>query len=138
MTNWNNYPNFSWSEFDDGGPEMHPEFMRKLQLARWICHSLCIQKGVEPIPFIITSGSRSEENNQQVGGKPDSTHLYGRACDIAAVSSRDRKLITESLMLAGFSRIGISAEDYFIHVDDGELVMGKPGHPKPKHVLWIY
>lgn len=138
MLNWNNYPNFTAQEFAHGGPEMHSEFMRKLQLARWICASLCLASDVPIIIFEITSGSRSEERNRQVGGKPDSTHLYGRACDIKASSSRSRYYIVKSLMLAGFTRIGISASEYFIHVDDGELITNETGHPKTADVLWVY
>lgn len=120
--NWNDYPNFTLEELDDGGPEPASEFMRKLQLARWICYSLCKEAGITPIKFHITSGSRSIEKNRQVGGKDDSTHLYGRACDIAAITSRDRFFIVKSLMLAGFTRIGVNFKKKFIHVDDGEYI----------------
>lgn len=142
-TDWSRYPNFKKEKFDDGGPEMNVVFMLKLQAARYLAEILCIEKGY-PLSlawFVITSGSRSEENNRQVGGKPDSTHLYGRACDIRSESSRARAIIVKSLLLAGFTRIGVSAGndgEYFIHVDDGELITDKPGHPKDANVQWIY
>lgn len=136
---WNEYPNFSEKEFDHGGPAMHEEFMRKLQLARSICTQICREKGIPEISFVITSGSRDEERNRQVGGKPDSTHLIGRACDIAAATSRSMLLITKSLLLAGFTRVGISGSNNFIHVDDAEL----SDHPicnrkDDANVLWPY
>lgn len=136
---WSKYPNFSRHEFDHGGPEMNEQFMGKLQLARKICAQLCKEQGYPEIPFKINSGSRSKEKNQQVGGKPDSTHLYGCACDIVAVGSRARFLIVKSLILAGFTRIFIynDRKDQgegvkFIHVDTGEFV---PALSKPPHVI---
>lgn len=136
---WNKYPSFKSSEFDHGGPEMHPDFMQKLQLARSVAEQKCKEKDI-PITFayfVITSGSRSESRNRQVGGKPDSTHLYGRACDIKAEYSRSRLIIVESLLLAGFTRLGIG--DDFVHVDDGELVTeGGQDHPKDANVIWLY
>lgn len=139
-TDWSKYPNFKKSNFQHGGPEMHWHFMMKLQTARYLAELRCIEKGY-PLSyawFVITSGSRSEKRNRQVGGKPDSTHLYGRACDIEAESSRARALIVKSLLLAGFTRIGLSKEGLFIHVDDGELILNEPGHPKDSDVQWFY
>jgi hypothetical protein len=59
-----------------------------------------------------------------VGGKKDSAHRYGVACDISAVDSRSRFLIIKGLLHAGFTRIGVGS--HFIHVDadiskDGEV-----------------
>lgn len=130
---WERLPDFGEAEFRDGGPEPHIDFLRKLQLARSICRDLCYEKGYSDIPFAINSGSRSETKNQQVGGKPDSTHLYGRACDIEAESSRARFFIVKSLLLAGFTRIGIG--DGFVHVDDGERL---DEIEKDPDVLWLY
>ena len=123
---WNKYPNFSSWEFEDGGPEMHPDFMKKLQIAR----------NIADIPFNINSGSRSEDKNREVGGKPDSTHLHGRACDIDCDYSRNRFIMVSALIRAGFTRIGIG--EGFIHVDDGELIDDKHGHPKDPQVIWLY
>jgi len=115
---WSKYPDFTEDEFSHGGPEMDSGFMSRLQTARSICRELTKAAGFNEIPFRINSGSRSRERNRQVGGKPDSTHLYGRACDIAYTSSRECFFIAKSLLLAGFTRIGIAKN--FIHVDIGE------------------
>jgi len=138
--NWKKYPNFKKESFSDGGPEMNADFMTKLQAARMIAESICIEKGypLSEAYFVIDSGSRGEEHNQQVGGKPDSTHLHGRACDIAATTSRSRMLIVKSLLLVGFTRLGLSKKDLFIHVDDGELINDEEGHPKAADVIWFY
>jgi len=116
VEDWDEFPNFSREEFDHGGPEMALSFLVSLQQARTICENLCKDAGEEVIPFIINSGSRSKERNRQVGGKPDSSHLIGHACDIRAISSRDRFFIMKSLMLAGLPRIG----SYYwgFHVDN--------------------
>jgi len=124
--NWSNFPDFNEKEFFIGDPPypgvMNEDFMSKLQAARTIAG----------VPFEINSGFRTTEHNQQVGGKPDSTHLLGRACDIKVVDSRTRINIVKSLLLAGFTRIGIGKD--FVHVDNGEEV-GKPYDP---NVMWTY
>lgn len=131
--NWNDYPNFKREEFAHGGPEMSPIFMSKLQAARLIARNEAHKLGLSDVPFIISSGSRSIERNRRVGGKPDSPHLYGRACDIGYTGSRECYLIVKSLLLAGFTRIGISKN--FIHVDDGELITEIT---KDHSVIWLY
>lgn len=113
---WREFPNFSRSEFDHGGPEMSYVFLSQLQTAREFSRSISDKIKNPEVRFIITSGSRSIERNRQVGGTPDSAHLSGCACDIKAFTSRERFIIVKSLMLAGFSRIGIY--DTFIHVDN--------------------
>lgn len=40
-------------------------------------------------PVIITSGFRSPELNEAVGGKPDSQHLFGEAADIRVANTRN-------------------------------------------------
>jgi hypothetical protein len=87
------------------------------------------------IPFVITSGCRCEKHNKEVGGKPNSSHLFNRdadllskAVDIKVESSRERCIILQALIETGFNRIGIGKD--FIHVDyDRE---------KPQCVIWHY
>ena len=82
----------------------------------------------ENIPFIINSAWRSADHNEKVGGKPDSSHLKGLAVDIKVTNSRQRFIILQSLIAAGFNRIGIAKT--FIHVDgDNE---------KDPRVTWLY
>ena len=80
------------------------------------------------MPFKITSGIRSKEVNQRVGGVKDSAHLKGMACDISTVDSRTRMRVLYGLIKVGFNRIGIGSN--FIHVDDDPS--------KPEDVCWLY
>jgi len=98
-------------------------FIAKLQEARILAG----------IPFVITSGWRSEEYNNKLinRGYPATTtsaHLKGLAADIECVSSRARFIIITSLFSVGFARIGISNKH--IHVDDDVS--------KAKNVIWLY
>ena len=85
-------------------------------------------RGMAGVPFVITSGIRSEDRNREVGGVETSSHLTGHAVDIAAESSRERFLILDALLQCGARRIGIG--DTFIHVDTDES--------KPQEVAWVY
>lgn len=118
-----NNPFFKQSEFDSpdkkgSGHFMDVIFINRLTSARIISDS----------PFFITSGYRSKAHNKAVGGKKYSSHLKGFACDISCTSSRQRYNILGGLLLAGFTRIGISND--FIHVDSDPS--------KPQEVFWLY
>jgi len=80
------------------------------------------------IPFKITSGYRCENHNKEIGGALLSSHLKGLAADIACNSSIHRFLILNSLIFAGFKRIGIGKD--FIHVDNDTK--------KVYNVIWLY
>lgn len=82
------------------------------------------------VPFNINSGYRCPLHNEskEVGGKPDSAHIYGVAADIQAKHSRPRFKILKSLFAVGFHRIGIAKT--FIHVDDDIT--------KDPEVVWLY
>lgn len=102
--------NFVSSEFASpdhkaSGLMMNKEFIKKLQIARDLA-------GIE---FVINSGFRTPEHNKKVGGKPNSAHLRGFACDIATQSPTAKFTVLKSLINAGFTRIGIY--DNFIHCD---------------------
>lgn len=114
---------FEQHEFDSedepgSGRFMDPSFLAMLDDAR----------GIAGIPFIINSGYRTKERNRKVGGSAKSSHLIGRAADIKVRSSRDRWVILNALMMAGFNRIGIGKT--FIHVDNDE--------DKTPNVIWTY
>ena len=97
---------------------MNEDFLAKLDNARMIAD----------IPFVINSAWRSAEHNEKVGGKPDSSHLKGLAVDIKVTNSRQRFIVLQSLIAAGFNGIGIAKT--FIHVDgDNE---------KDPRVTWLY
>jgi len=65
--------------------------------------------------LVITSGWRSEEHNDEIGGHPDSPHLYGMAVDIACSDSSTRSRILEAAIPLGFWGIGIY--DRHVHLD---------------------
>jgi zinc D-Ala-D-Ala carboxypeptidase len=114
---------FSYEEFDspdvpNSGEYMDAEFLSMLDNAR----------GISGIPFKINSGYRTIEHNYEVGGKPNSSHIIGKAADISVQGSRQRWIIIDSLIKAGFNRIGVAKT--FIHVDSDE-------HKDPD-VLWTY
>ena len=118
--------NFDHSEFacrcGCGANSVSPDTLYKIEAARID----------SDIPYIITSATRCEEYNEFVGGVNDSAHLilfdYSFALDIACDESCKRYIIVNSLLRAGFNRIGIS--DTFIHVDDSPV--------KQANVIWTY
>ena len=114
---------FKLSEFDSpdekgSGAKMDEKFLTKLDAAREIANE----------PFKINSGYRTPERNKKAGGKPNSSHLSGLACDIKITSSKHRYRVVEALMIVGFNRIGIA--DTFVHVDDDTS--------KVQEVIWTY
>lgn len=114
---------FTLSEFDspdlpNSGVNMDKGFLAKLETAREYAN----------IPFRITSGYRSKQRNEHVGGVPDSAHTKGFAADIACASGGERCIIIKALLDAGFNRIGVASS--FIHVDNDPS--------KPSDVIWTY
>ena len=114
---------FEYSEFDSPDQKgsykhMDVEFLNKLAQARKIA----------AVGFKITSGYRSPEHNEKVGGVPNSSHTLGHACDIYAPTSRQKYIIINALLQAGFNRIGVAKN--FIHVDDDPS--------KDEDVIWTY
>ena len=73
-------------------------------------------RGYANTPFKLTSTWRSvEKNNSLKNSSKNSSHLKGRAVDIACADSVTRQKIVNGLIMAGFTRIGIA--DTFIHCD---------------------
>ena len=113
---------FSLSEFDcpslpNSGKNMDYEFLQKLDKARDIAQ----------ISFRITSGYRSKEHNESIGGVKNSSHLRGYAADIAVGSGNERYIILNALIKAGFKRIGVAKT--FIHCDTD---------PDKHNSVWTY
>ena len=123
---------FKLSEFDSpdlegSGSNMNYTFLEKLDQAR----------GLAGIPFKITSGYRTEayqddltRRGYKTAKKGTSPHLKGLAADISVKDSRQRYIVINSLLLAGFTRLGIG--DNFIHVD----LSTYEGHRQ--NVIWKY
>lgn len=114
---------FEYKEFDspdikDSYVHMNIGFLNKLTEAR----------KAAGIAFKITSAYRSPEHNAKVGGVNNSSHVHGCAVDIYAPTSRQKYIIINSLLEAGFNRIGVAKN--FIHVDNDAS--------KTEDVIWTY
>src|SRR3990167_1636769 len=79
------------------------------------------------VPFVITSGFRSIEHNEGVGGVPESSHTKGLGVDLRAETSENRYKVLTGLIAIGFKRIGIYKRH--IHCDIDFL--------KPANVMWL-
>lgn len=112
------YEEFASPDVPHSGSYMDDDFLSMLDNAREIAG----------IPFKINSGYRTIEHNYEAGGKPNSSHIVGKAADISVKGSRQRWIITEALIQAGFNRIGIAKT--FIHVDSDDT--------KDANVIWTY
>lgn len=100
-----------WRYFTEAEVEgLQPEFVDRLDNARLF----------SGVPYIITSGLRTAEQNQKADGVSDSSHLRGLAVDLSAPDSRTRFLMVHGLLAAGFRRIGIY--DKHIHADVDETL----------------
>lgn len=95
---------------------LKPELVKMLDTARELSGT----------PFIITSGKRTQDNNAEVGGVSESSHLDGNAVDLSVVDSQKRFKILKSLLDVGFNRIGIYSKH--IHCDISV--------DKPTGIIW--
>ena len=80
------------------------------------------------IPFVLTSAYRSLAHDRGKGRSRTGAHTLGRAVDIKCNTSRNRFLIVNALLKAGFKRIGVAKT--FIHADDSET--------HDQEVMWLY
>ena len=84
-------------------------------------------RGYANTPFKLTSTWRSiEKNNSLKNSSKNSSHLKGRAVDIACADSVTRQKIVSGLIKAGFTRIGVSKT--FIHADNDDKT----------DAIWLY
>jgi len=123
MMKYFKYYEFDSPDVDGSGQMMDSEFLQMLDAAREIYGK----------PMVITSGFRTEAHNQHLksqgySASDKSSHLKGVAADIACTTSADRWDMIDSLIKAGFNRIGIAKT--FIHVDSDSK--------KPPFLIWTY
>jgi len=94
---------FDFAEFaskGNGWIKVHPRLLNRLDaLRRSVGH-----------PLAVISGYRDPAHNTEIGGKPNSQHLYGTACDV------ETGLALQGLTDLGFSGIGLAA-GLGVHVD---------------------
>ena len=108
----------AWKWFSDEEVEgLDPKLVQMLDHARGFAHC----------PFIITSGLRSREHNEAIGGVGDSAHTRGLAVDLRCEGSRTRFRMVSALLLAGFRRIEVA--DKHLHADIDP--------DKPQDVMWL-
>jgi uncharacterized protein YcbK (DUF882 family) len=114
--------NFEQNEFTCDGvvcfDKMDKQFLSMLDNAR----------DYAGIAFSLTSTWRSIEYSKKKGWSLTSSHTLGLAVDISASSSREKWIIVNALIKAGFTRIGIGSN--FIHVDYDQN--------KPQNLIWTY
>ena len=67
-------------------------------------------------PVHINSATRCFKHNAEVGGKPTSQHLIGRAADIT-VSNVSNEEVQAYLLRMNGDRFGIGCYDTFTHID---------------------
>lgn len=84
-------------------------------------------RGLAKVPFSITSGYRSPEQNREAGGVWDSAHTHGLAVDLGCFDSRARLRMVSGLVMAGFVRIGLYTRHLHCDIDD----------TLPQDVLWL-
>jgi uncharacterized protein YcbK (DUF882 family) len=92
-------------------------FVEKLDQAR----------DIAGVPFIITSGKRTPDQNASAQGVENSAHLRGLAVDLQCTDSVSRFKILQGAFQAGFRRIGVYTAHIHIDLDD----------TLPKPVVWV-
>ncbi len=82
-------------------------------------------------PFIITSGTRTEQTNEMVGGHPTSAHMIGCAVDVRAPNGQSMVKVAENFTRRGFCGLGV------------KRILGRPGwfhidSVSRDPVMWTY
>lgn len=116
------YYNFTESDFQRCNPpcklsDLSANLLDRLQYARSLCS----------FPFTITSAYRSKDYELSKGRPGTSSHCSGLAVDISCQGEDTRYILLQSLLRAGFVRIGIGKT--FIHAD---IDLSK------KPCIWLY
>lgn len=120
---------FNYSEFDSPDVQGSGQMMDKTLL-----EMLDDVRDKFDKPIHITSGYRTPQHNEAVGGVKNSSHLKGLAIDLSdnnkglPISSKNRFDLINCLLDVGFSRIGVAKT--FIHADTDP--------DKAQGVMWTY
>lgn len=117
---------FKFEEFDQPGLEGSGKKYMDIRLIMILDNMRHRSK----MPYKINSGYRSQEYNDTLkNSSKNSSHIKGKAADIAAPDSKTRYSIIEAAIHFGIQRIGIGK--YFIHLDIDDK-------DKPAEICWIY
>lgn len=114
---------FKEAEFRRCSPTCSLQDMKQTTMSK-----LDTAREIAGIPFVLTSTYRSPEHDRSKGRSGTGAHTLGRAVDIRCNTSKNRFLVVNALLKAGFKRIGIAKT--FVHADDSEA--------HDQEVLWLY
>ena len=114
---------FKEDEFNRCSPSCSLQDMKQTTISK-----LDTAREVAGIPFVLTSAYRSREHDRSKGRSGTGAHTIGRAIDIRCNTSRNRFLVVNALLKAGFKRIGVGKT--FVHADDSET--------HDQEVMWLY
>lgn len=109
---------FDSPDLKDSGYKMNLAFVQLLDQLRKRCG----------FPITVSSGYRTPEHNQKVGGVDASAHEEGVACDILVGSGTERMAIVKNAIAIGIGRIGVGKG--LIHIDISFSL--------PQNVMWAY
>jgi uncharacterized protein YcbK (DUF882 family) len=82
-------------------------------------------------PIKLTSTYRSPDHPIEAKKNKPGEHAYGAAVDIACVGGEATFKLVKAAIEIGFTRIGISRKNNFVHVG-----IGYPGAPET--TIWTY
>jgi uncharacterized protein YcbK (DUF882 family) len=111
---------FTESEFNEF-EKMDPKLLEKLDQLR----------EVYGYPIKLTSTYRSPDHPIEAKKSKPGEHAYGAAVDIACVGGEATFKLVKSAIEVGFTRIGISRKNNFVHVG-----IGYEG--APPITIWTY
>ena len=83
-------------------------------------------RDIAGVPFVITSGKRTEAENSGAQGVKNSAHIRGLAVDLQCLDATSRFFMLVGLIQAGFRRVG--CYDRHLHADCDESL--------PQNVTW--